>query len=87
MADQTLLYLLRHPGTDLCPLLKAGQSGSPQCSLVLLERAVAVPPDFSGPVYRLQDQTEPPKEHGGGSIISYRELIALIARHDRTIVL
>jgi hypothetical protein len=86
MADHTVLYLLRHPLSNQCSFLGRDMSGSARSSLVLLEAALSAPPGFVGPVYRLQEEATS-ENKGSAETISYRELLRLIAEHDRTIVL
>ncbi|MCS6262543.1 MAG: hypothetical protein H8K11_02210 [Nitrospira sp.] len=89
MAARKTLYLLRRPVSDpaqsLLPSASADVS-SGVCSLVLLEEAVGSSPAFPGPIYVLPSASGVPAAVSG-TIISYRDLVGLIAEHDSTIVL
>jgi len=90
MAARKTLYLLRRPVSDpaqsLLPSASADVS-SGDCSLVLLEGAVGSSPAFPGPIYVLPSASGLPVTAFIGKIISYRDLVGLIAGHDSTIVL
>ncbi|MFO0732134.1 MAG: hypothetical protein U0361_14355 [Nitrospiraceae bacterium] len=85
MTDLPVLYLLRRPAAEVTCLLPATAEGA--ASLVLLERADAPPSGFSGAVYRLAGSGRSESERSGVTMISYRDLLELIAAHGRTIVL
>ncbi|MBX3236728.1 MAG: hypothetical protein KF814_11300 [Nitrospiraceae bacterium] len=86
MTDSPVLYLLRRPAAEVTCLLPAtAEQGA--ASLVLLERADAPPSGFSGAVYRLAGSGRSESERSGVTMISYRDLLELIAAHGRTIVL
>ena len=88
MAELRVLYLLRRPAKELsCPLVEDGNQPSGAVSLVLLERADAPPPGFSGTVYHLEPSGGSTSAPSAGTPISYRELLDLITTHDRTLVL
>lgn len=88
MPPHKTLYLLRRPIMDqaesLLPSISA-TTPSGTCSLVLLEEAVSSSVSFPGQVYVLRSVSDS-SEHAG-QIISYRDLVTLIAEHDATIVL
>lgn len=90
MSARKTLYLLRRPIVDstqsLLPLTSAGGSGG-NVSLVLLEEAVRSAPSFPGPVYVLRSSSNDCPKPSDEKIISYPELVALIAEHDTSIVL
>ncbi|MBK7484883.1 MAG: hypothetical protein IPI70_01750 [Nitrospira sp.] len=90
MPAHKTLYLLRRPISDpaqsLLPSASAEVS-SGVCSLVLLEEAVGSSPAFPGPIYVLPSASGSAATAASGKIISYRELVGLIAEHDSTIVL
>ncbi|MCC2643301.1 MAG: hypothetical protein K0S45_3714 [Nitrospira sp.] len=90
MPDHKTLYLLRRPikdpGQSLLPAASPG-TASGNLTLVLMEEARSSQPSFPGQVYVLQPATGDPIEVRSGKSISYRDLIALIEEHDRTIVL
>ncbi len=90
MPARKTLYLLRRPIVDSVePLLPSASqaSTSNSFSLVLLEEAVSSSPSFPGKVYVLDAASGLPTGSGAGQNISYRDLVALIAEHDATIVL
>ena len=90
MPARRTLYLLRQPISDpaysLLPSAAETQL-SDRVSLVLLEGAVSSAPAFPGPVYVLQQKSNTPVQGLSGKMISYRDLVTLIAEHDSTIVL
>lgn len=86
MSDRKTLYLLRRPISDPVQSLLPSAS-STACSLVLLEEAVGAPPAFPGPMYVLPSAAGIPATPASGKIISYRDLIELIAEHESIIVL
>lgn len=90
MPARKTLYLLRRPISDpvesLLPPASADVS-SGACSLVLLEEAVQTLPAFPGPIYVLSSASGIATSDASGRIISYRDLVGLIAEHDSTIVL
>ena len=90
MSARKTLYLLRRPISDpaqsLLPSASADVS-SGAWSLVLLEEAVGSSPVFPGPIYVLPSASGIAATAASGKIISYRELVGLIAEHDSTIVL
>ncbi len=90
MPARKTLYLLRRTLVDsvesLLPAASATAS-SDSVSLVLLEEAVSSSPSFPGPIYVLESVSRRPTTAAEVQSISYRELVALIAEHDATIVL
>lgn len=90
MSDRKTLYLLRRPISDPAQSLLPSASSdvsSAACSLVLLEEAVAASPTFPGTIYVLPSATGIAATPASGKIISYRDLVGLIAEHDSIIVL
>jgi hypothetical protein len=85
MSARKTLYLLRRPIVDSAELLLP--SASDAQSLVLLEEAVASTPSFSGEIYILQSSSASSAASGSGKMITYQDLVTLIAEHDATIVL
>lgn len=55
--------------------------------MVLLEQAVGSAPAFPGPVYVLSPESETSGATDSKPVISYRDLVTLIAEHETTIVL
>jgi len=90
MAARKTLYLLRQPIHDsnqsLLPSAEEVDVAG-TASLVLLEQAVASVPAFPGPVYVLSQGSNPSVQSESKNCISYRDLVTLIAEHERTIVL
>ena len=90
MPARKTLYLLRRPVADpaqsLLPSATETQLAD-QVSLVLLEAARSSAPAFPGPVYVLQQESDAPVGGLAGKIISYRDLVTLIAEHHSIIVL
>ncbi len=90
MPARKTLYLLRRPIVDstqsLLPSVPAASS-SDTFSLVLLEEAVDSPPSFPGQIYVLESASSSQAKPVSVPSISYRDLVALIADHDATIVL
>ncbi len=88
MSARNTLYLLRRPITDASTsLLPSSPLPSGTCSLVLLEEAVSSMPSFPGQIYVLRSPSAGPEQNGKGHNISHKDLVALIAEHDVTIVL
>ncbi|MBA5871185.1 MAG: hypothetical protein GDA68_14480 [Nitrospira sp. CR2.1] len=90
MTVRKTLYLLRQPLQDpnqsLFPSTEDAHAAG-TASLVLLEQAVGSAPAFPGPVYVLSSESVAPGTPASTSVISYRDLVALIAEHETTIVL
>ncbi|MCS6289541.1 MAG: hypothetical protein H8K10_11240 [Nitrospira sp.] len=90
MAARKTLYFLRRPVSDPAQSLLPSASAdvSPGAySLVLLEEAVESLPAFPGSIYVLPSASGIAATPVSGKIISYRDLVGLIAEHDSTIVL
>lgn len=90
MTTRKTLYLLRQPIQDsshsLLPSTEDPHTAD-LVTLVLLEQAVGSAPPFPGPVYVLSPESEASASPGSNSVISYRDLVALITEHETTIVL
>ena len=90
MSARKTLYLLRRPISDPAQSLLPSAStdvSSGVCSLVLLEEAVGSSPAFPGSIYVLPSASGIPATAVSGKVISYRDLVGLIAEHDSIIVL
>ncbi len=90
MTIRKTLYLLRQPIQDPSQSLLPSPEDTDAAgtvSLVLLEQAMGSAPSFPGPVYVLSPESETSGSSGSKSVISYRDLVTLIAEHETTIVL
>lgn len=90
MTARKTLYLLRQPLQDPSQSLLPSTDNSHAsgtASLVLLEQAVGSAPAFPGPVYVLSPESETSGATDSKPVISYRDLVTLIAEHETTIVL
>lgn len=90
MDDSKTLYLLRQPLTDPSQSLLPSAEEMPvaeTASLVLIERAVGTTPAFPGQVYVLSPEMGTSAHEASQKVISYQQLVTLIAEHKRIIVL